>query len=103
MNPQGHELKNTKITLQAKVSQRECKPNDVVIEQKTMMFESRIWSNRKSYQGGKTSRKKQSRGRTTWIDMLENVLRDIASWRKVEQLCDVSSPCLDDHHFKDEE
>ena len=36
--------------------------------------------------------------------MLNNALTDIANWRtKRQQLYTVSSPCLDDHHFKKEE
>ena len=33
-----------------------------------------------SYQGGENLTQKQSRGPTTWKDMLENALRDTASW-----------------------
>ena len=67
------------------------------------MFESRISAGAtENITGvGKTSRKKQSRGPTTWKDMLENALRDFASWQmnKVEQLCKVSSLCLGNHQF----
>ena len=35
--------------------------------------------------------------------MLKNALRDIANWRtKRHQSYKISSPCLDDHHFKKE-
>ena len=35
----------------------------------------------KSYQGGKSLTQKQSRGPATWKDMLENALKDTASWQ----------------------
>ena len=45
------------------------------------------------------------RGPAIWNDMLKNALRDVAKWRtkKREQLYKVSSPCVDDHQFKQEE
>ena len=60
----------------------------------------------KSYQGGKNLTQKQSRGTTTWKDILENPLRDIASWhtkrwRAVIQ--SLKSLLGEDHHFKKEE
>ena len=43
-------------------TQRECKPNETIIEQYTKMFESRIfcWSNRKISEVAKTSRTNSS-------------------------------------------
>ena len=36
--------------------------------------------------------------------MLNHALRDFANWRtKRQQFYKISSPCLDDHHFKEEE
>ena len=62
------------------------------------------WSNWKVYQGGRNLTQKQSRGPTTWKDMLENALREKASWlTKKEQFFTVSSPCLGDHQFNQEE
>ena len=58
-----------------------------------------------NYQGGKTSRKDgcvvPRHGRTC----SKSALRGIVSWQieKTEQLNKVSSPCLNDHHFKKEE
>ena len=52
-----------------------------------------------------TSRKNVLRGRTTWKDMLKQCVErhcELAN-EETEQLCKVSSPCLDDHHFKIEE
>ena len=42
----------------------------------------------KIYQGGENFTQKRLRGLTTWKDMLENALREIASWqtKKVKQL-----------------
>ena len=59
----------------------------------------------KNYQGGENLTKRRLRGPTTCKDMLKNVLRDIANWRTKRQsnLYKVSSPCLDDHHFKKDE
>ena len=60
----------------------------------------------KYYHGGKNlTQKKRLRGPTTWKDMLKNALRDIVKWRtkKTEQQYKVSSPSLDDQHFKNEE
>ena len=59
----------------------------------------------RNYQGGNNLTLKQLRGLTTWKNMLKNVWRDIASWqtKKTQQLYKVSTPCVDDHHFKKEE
>ena len=48
---------------------------------------------------GKNLTPKQLRGPTTWKDMLNCELANT----KTEQLYTVSTPCLDDHHFKKEE
>ena len=44
-------------------------------------------------------------GLMTWKVMQRNVWSDIASWRTktTQQLYKVTTPCLDDHHFKEEE
>ena len=50
-------------------TQRECKPNETVIEQYTKMFESRTFAGAtENYRGGKNL-KHQQRGPTTWQDM----------------------------------
>ena len=53
----------------------------------------------------KLSSQKQSRGPTIWKDMRKNAWKDIANWRRKRQrqLYTVSTPCLDDHNFKEEE
>ena len=44
------------------------------------------------------------RGLTIWKRMLENALRDCElANKKTDHLYEVSSLCLDDHHFKKEE
>ena len=44
-------------------------------------------------------------GPTTWKVMQKSVWNDIVSWRtrRTQQLYKVSTPCIDDHHFKEEE
>ena len=77
-------------------TQRECKPNETIIEQHTKMFVSRIfcWSNLKNYRDGRNLTHKRQRGRSS-----KNAWNDTAN-KKVEQLYKVSHPCLDDHQFK---
>ena len=77
----------------------ECKPNEVIVEEDTKMFESRILllEELKNYQGGTKLAQRRLLGPTTWKDMLENASSDTASWlanKKVEQLYKVSSPLL---------
>ena len=87
-------------------TQRECFPNEVIIEQYREMFESRI-----------------SAGATEKLPGWENPYAKTVPWsndmkghaqecvgrywelanKKTEQFFNVSSPCLDDHHFKKEE
>ena len=58
----------------------------------------------KNYQGGINLTQKKLRGPATWKDMPENALRHAASRQtRVEQLYEVSSPCLEDHQVKQEE
>ena len=58
----------------------------------------------KSYQDGKNLTQKQLHGPPTWKDMLESALNDVANWqtRKWSSYFKVSSPCLDDHQFRQE-
>ena len=41
----------------------------------------------------------------TWLVMQRSVWSDNVSWqtRPLQQLYKVSTPCIDDHHFKEEE
>ena len=59
----------------------------------------------KSYVAGRNVTRTRSLGLTTWEDMRRDALRGIAKWqnKKLEQLYEVSTPCMDDHHFKKEE
>ena len=59
----------------------------------------------KSYQGGIKRTRKQSLGLMTWQVMRRNVRNDIANCQtKRQSTCKkVSSPCLNDHQFKQEE
>ena len=59
----------------------------------------------KNYVGGKNRTQRRLHGPTTWKDMLKNALSDAVNWQtKRQSSCYiVSSPCLDDHHFKKEE
>ena len=54
-------------------TQRECKPNAIIIEEKTKMFEF-LLELLKSYQGARNLTQKQSRDPTTWKGMFENAL-----------------------------
>ena len=84
-------------------TQRECKPNENIVEEHTKMFESRIsvgatWA-------GQTSRKNQLLGPTIWKGMRKKCVErycEVAN-KKYRAVVKVSSPCLDDHQFKKEE
>ena len=41
----------------------------------------------------------------TWLVMQRSVWNDIVSWRtrRLSNFTKVSTPCIDDHHFKEEE
>ena len=59
----------------------------------------------KNYKGGKNLTQKLSRGPTTWKDVLKTCVEtycELAN-KNTEYFYKVSSPCLDDHHFKKEE
>ena len=86
-------------------SERECKPNEIIIEQYEEMFESRISAGAtEKYQGGKNLMQKLWRGPTIWKDMLKHAWKDIANWlTKRRSNYKVSSPCLDEHKIKKEE
>ena len=80
--------------------------NEIIIEQATKgLSHVFLLEQLKSYQVGKSLTQRRLRGPATWKDMFENALSDTASWqtKKVEQLYKVSSLCLDDHQFKQEE
>ena len=72
-------------------TQRECKPNEIIIDKFRRRLESRI-------SAGATEK-------TAWKDTLKNALEDISNWQKKQSSFtkSQSTPCLDDHHFKEEE
>ena len=66
-------------------TQRECKPNEIVIEQDTKMFESRISAGAtEKLPGWENLTQRRWRGLTTWKDMPENALSDTTSWQTKE-------------------
>ena len=76
-------------------TQRECKPNEIMIEECTKMFESRISAGAtEKLPGWEKLTQKRLRGPTIWKDMLENALRDIAKWRKNQQSSDTKLQVL---------
>ena len=87
-------------------TQRECKPNEIIIVQYKKMFESRISAGtKKNYWDGKTLKHKQKRCPTTMLGHAQRCVERHCELgnKKVEQLYKVSSPCVDDHQFKQEE
>ena len=87
-------------------TQRDCKPNEKIIEQYKKIFESRI-------SAGATEKLpgwEMPHAKTVpWSNDMEGHARKCVeryrelATKKVEQLHKVSSPCLDDHQFKQEE
>ena len=70
-------------------TQRECKPNEII----------------EKLPGWAKPHEKQLRGPETWKDMLKKCVGrycELAN-KKTEQFYAVPSPCLNDHHFKEEE
>ena len=79
--------------------------NESIVDRFREMFEPRISAGAtENYQGGKNITQTLPLGDTIWKDMRKSALRDCqVANKKTEQLHKVSSPCLDDHHFKKEE
>ena len=77
----------------------------IIVDEYIKMFESRISAGAiEKYQGGKNLTQRRSHGPSTWKGILKKALRDCELAKKeAKQLCKVSSPCLDDRHFKKEE
>ena len=92
-------------------TQRECKPNEDIVNQCREMFESRMFESRISatatekYQSERKFTQKLSRGLTAWTDMRTNCVEWYCGRanKKTEQLYTVSTLRLDDHNFKKEE
>ena len=86
-------------------TQRECKPNETIIEKFYKMFESRVSAGATEF-----FRVEKLHAKTVaWsYDMEGHGQKCVERFcelanKKVEQLYKVSSPCLDDHQFKQEE
>ena len=95
-------------------TQRECKSNESINEENRKMFESRISAGATDKSLGRershgntiawSFTRRRSLGLMTWKDTLKNVLSDTANWQTRKwSNCKKSSPCLDDHQFKQEE
>ena len=87
-------------------TQRECKPNEIIAEEYTKMFEPRISSGALDKLPGW---EKPHAKTVAWSYDMEGDARkcverycELAN-KKVEQLHKVSSPCLDDHQVRQEE
>ena len=87
-------------------TQRECKPNEIIIDEYRKMFESRISAGAtEKIPGWETPHAKT----VAWSYDMEGHTQkcvqrncELAN-KKTEQVFKVSSPCLDDLHFKKEE
>ena len=83
-------------------TQRQCEISKDIVDNYRTMFESRI-------SAGATEKLPCSkicvflRGLMTWKVMPRNVWNDIVSWLTTQQLYKVSTPCIDDHYFEEEE
>ena len=85
-------------------TQRQCEISKDIVDNYRTMFESRISA------GGIEKLPYLKifvflHGLMTWLVMQRSVWNDIVSWRNktTQQLYKVSTPCIDDHHFKEEE
>ena len=87
-------------------------PNVMVIRTNSLVRITRKCSNHESlleqlnnYQGGKILTQRRWCGPTTWMGRAQKCVErccELAN-KKTKQFFKVSSPCLDDHHFKKEE
>ena len=66
-------------------TQRECKPNEIIVDEYRKMFESRIAAGATEKLPGWQKPHKQTRGPTTWKDMLKNALNGTVNWRTKRQ------------------
>ena len=85
-------------------TQRQCQISKDIVDNYRTMFESRIsaWAT-KNYHVRKIY--VSLHGLMIWRVMPKNVWNDIVRWQtgRLKQLYKVSTPCIDDHHFKEEE
>ena len=67
-------------------TQRECKPNENIIDKYREMFESRVSATAtENYQDGRNLTQRLSHGPTTWKDVLKSSLRDFVNWQTKRQ------------------
>ena len=67
-------------------AQRECVPNEDIVEQYKNMFESRISGGvTEYYQGGTNITQKRQQGPMTWKDMLRSAWKDVENWETKRQ------------------
>ena len=85
-------------------SQRQCETSKHIVEIDNM-FESRISAEAiEKHLCSSKPDQKIPHGPMIWMVMQRNVWSDIAGWRKKpQQLYKVTTPCLDDHQFREEE
>ena len=87
-------------------TQRECKPNETIIEEYTKIIESRVCAGTTEKLPGCQKPHAQT---VTWsYDMEGHAQKCVERYcelsnKKVEQCNKVSSPCIEDHQFKQEE
>ena len=87
-------------------TQSECALNEIIMEQYKEMFESRISAGALEKLPGWERLHAKT---VAWsCDMEGHAQKRVDRYcelanKKTEQLCKVSTPCLDDHHFKKEE
>ena len=84
-------------------TQRECKPNEIIIDECRKLFESRVSAGATEKLPGWANPHAQT---VAWsYDMEGHAQKCVERYcelanKKTEQLFKVSSPCFDDHHFK---
>ena len=85
-------------------TQRQCEISKDIVDTNRTMFESRIYAERtENYHARKIF--VFLHGLMTWLVMPSNVWNDIVSWqtRRLNNSTKYLLPCIDDHHFKEEE
>ena len=76
-------LRRFSITYTWGCAQRECKPKEIIIEDYTKMFESRISAGAtENYLGRKNLTQKQLHGPMMWKDMPKSMWKDTADWKR---------------------
>ena len=86
-------------------TQRKCEISKDIVDNYRTMFESRISAGRLEKLPFTLKIFVFLHGLMTWLVMQRSVWNDIVSWqtRRLNNSTKVSTPCIDDHHFKEEE